>query len=160
LGAANGYGWLGPLVVFIVVSCHLRFLASKGEAWLVSASVLVGTVAESVLVSSGVVVYRADPPPVWLCPPWISAMWANIAITLRHSLGWLEPRSPLTWLIGGVGGPCAYYAGARLGAIEWDVPSAALAAFSLLWASAIPGLLWLSGKLVASERRSQFELVT
>ena len=143
LGAAQDRPFLGPIVVSIVVAIHLRSLGTKGEGLLILASALLGTTAESVLASTGTLSYHADPPPLWLCPPWITAMWANFAITLRHSLRWLESRPALAALLGAVAGPLAYAAGARLGAIE-PLGMLAFLSLAMLWGISVPILFRLS----------------
>ena len=64
-------------------------------------------------------------------PYWILAMWALFATTLNASLGWLHGRPALAGALGMLSGPLAYWAGARLGAIELVQPAAALAALAL-----------------------------
>jgi hypothetical protein len=147
LGGARGFPLAGPAVVLLLVLAHLRFFGTKREGWLLVASGALGAIAESLLGLTGLVTYRADPPPHWLCPPWIAAMWVNFAMTLRHSLRWLEGRWALAILFGILAGPIAYVGGARLGAIELLVPSGALAALAGLWGAALPGLALLSRKL-------------
>jgi cell division protein FtsW (lipid II flippase) len=82
-----------------------------------------------------------------IAPYWMVAMWALFATTLNVSLRWLRPHVGLAALIGAVGGPAAYYAGARLGAIEFTVAGAAMAAIALGWAVLTPLLLRVAARL-------------
>jgi hypothetical protein len=147
LGAASGYPLVGPAVVGVVLTVHLLRFGTRREAALVAASALLGAAAESALFLTGLVSYRADSPPVWLAPPWIIGMWANFAITLRHSLRWLGSRWLLAAFLGAVAGPLAYVGGERLGAIELLKPLPAILALAALWGLALVGFLGLSRRL-------------
>jgi hypothetical protein len=59
----------------------------------------------------------------WLAPVWIIAMWAGFATLLHVALRWLLPHRWLAALLGAVGGPLAYYAGMRLGAVNFPDPA-------------------------------------
>jgi CDP-diglyceride synthetase len=146
-GTARGHALAGPVVVVIALAIHLRLSGTKKEWLLIVASAGLGTVAESALALSGLVYYRADPAPAWLSPPWITALWANFAMTLRHSLAWLEGRWALACLVGAAAGPLAYLAGSRLGAIDPREPTSALITLAGLWAVALASVLLLSRRL-------------
>jgi hypothetical protein len=122
-------------------------MVTRREGVLLLASAALGTLAESGLAVSGLATFHADPAPDWLCPPWISALWANFGITLRHSLRWLERHLVLASLLGALIGPLSYVAGARLGAISFPEPSLALASLAALWALYLPLLFALSARL-------------
>jgi hypothetical protein len=147
LGAARGHPLAGPVVVIVALTIHLNWSGTRREWVLILAGALLGTVAESALALTGLVSYRADPAPAWLSPPWITALWANFTMTLRHSLAWLEGRWLLASLIGGGAGPLAYLAGWRLGAIELPEPVPTFFILAALWAVATTSLLFLSRKL-------------
>jgi hypothetical protein len=71
-------------------------------------------------------------------------MWMLFATTLNVSLRWLR-RYPLAAIaLGAIGGPLAYWAGARLGAMEFAAPVAATAALAFGWALLTPLLVWLA----------------
>jgi hypothetical protein len=70
-------------------------------------------------------------------------MWINFALTLRFSMSWLLGRYFLGAAIGALGGPAAYYAGARLGAVEFETSlTTSLVVVGLVWAAALPILLY------------------
>jgi len=79
-GAANGMPWAGPLVVLAFVATHLWLSKRPGpELTLVILAVLIGLVADSALVVTGLVSY---PSGTWIegfAPYWILAMWAMFA---------------------------------------------------------------------------------
>jgi non-ribosomal peptide synthetase component F len=75
------------------------------------------------------------------------ALWAMFATTLNVSLRALRARPWLAAALGAAGGPLAYYAGARLGALQLADFHAGLAAIAVGWA-------WLTPLLLASARRN------
>jgi len=110
----------------------------------VAASTLLGIVSESILLSTGVVAYAGEVGAASIPPPWIVAMWSNFAITLNHSLAWLQGNLRISGAVGAVAGPAAYIAGSRLGAISLLAPVPAVLALALVWGSALPLLLRLA----------------
>ena len=74
----------------------------------------------------------------------------NIAV---YYVGWLAGRPLLAAALGAGGGPPAFYAGFRLGAVEFHpTPGLSLAVLALVWALLLPLLMYLS---VAAERRDR-----
>ncbi|HSR69609.1 MAG TPA: DUF2878 domain-containing protein [Acidobacteriota bacterium] len=146
LGAAYGYLWLGPLAVAGLAVFNLKGLppaCRKRELRLLASVSLLGLVLDSLLALSGVFTFLDRQFPPWLSRPWMVALWANFALTLRASMQWLQERYVLGGLLGMVSGPLAYWAGARLGAVELH------GVYSLLmlaaaWSATVPFLLWLS----------------
>lgn len=159
LGAANGMPWAGPLVVLAFVGIHLRLSKRPGpEFGLIISAVLIGLVADSVLVFSGLVSY---PSGTWIegfAPYWILAMWAMFATTLNVSMKWLRNRNAMAAALGAVGGPLAYLAGEKLGAITFNQPLFALAALAVIWAVAMPLLVALARRMdgMSEIRRPEF----
>ena len=87
-------------------------------------------------------------PLVWhpvATPMWFFALYALLATTLNASLGWLRGRPVLAAVLGAIGGPLAYYAGARIGAITLTGES--LAVLGILWAGLMPGMIWTSRRI-------------
>jgi hypothetical protein len=81
---------------------------------------------------------------------WLVILWALFATTLNSSLRALQSRPWIAAALGAAGGPLAYYAGARLGALQFLEPAAMLAALALGWALATPLLLSLARRLHAT----------
>jgi hypothetical protein len=146
LGAARESPWLGVGVVVVVVVVHLALRATPRELALIATSAGMGLAMDSFLVNAGLVHYRSPTPVAWLAPVWIVAMWANFAITLRHSLAWLERRCVLAAILGAVFGPLAYWGASRLGAAEMARPVVASAVLALIWGAGLPALFWISAK--------------
>lgn len=148
LGAANGMPWLGPLAVLAAVALHFRLSRRPVvEARLLAGSMLLGLVADSLLLATGWIAY---PNGSWIpgfAPYWIVTLWALFATTLNVSMGWLKGRFIIAALFGAIGGPLSYLAGAKLGAITLLEPTAALLALATAWAALMPVLLLMAARL-------------
>ena len=151
LGAAHGYALEGSLVALAIVAAHIALAARPGREFaLVAAAAATGAVADSLLASSGWLRYDAGVLLEGTAPYWIVAMWALFAITLNVSMRARRDRLWLGALLGLVGGPAAYYAGANLGALTLVQLLPALAALAAVWALATPLLLSLALRLERS----------
>jgi drug/metabolite transporter (DMT)-like permease len=76
---------------------------------------------------------------------WILLLWAGLALTLNHSLAWLQSRLMLAAVLGGVSSPLSYLAAERLGAVDIVTESGVwFIGLGLSWAVALPLLLWLA----------------
>lgn len=145
LGAAGGWPWAGTLVALAVVAGSV-VLSSKPrvDALLIAAALAIGLAWDSAMVQSGWISYAEPGPLPWLAPAWILALWALFAVVLREPLRWLHTRPLWAVLLGALGGPLSYAAGARMGAIGLIEPVPALVALALGWAAITPLLLALA----------------
>jgi len=145
LGAANGAAWLGPLVIGALAAWFVWSGESRGRsAALLLASGALGFALDTALTAAGMLRFPADGSP-GLSTPWMVALWVNFAIFIPGGLRWLYGRYALAASLGAAGGPAAYWAGQRLGAIEWNMPQAAFAV-AAEWAAATPAILWLASR--------------
>ncbi len=156
LGAGRGIPWLGVLVAALALTIHFRVVATDAaeEARFVFAAALIGALVDTLQALAGVFSFHHGAWLPWLCPPWLFALWLAFASTLRHSLGWLRGRYVTAALFAAAGGPLAYYAGHRFGAMAMPadvLPS--LAVMAVVWALLMPALLWLSGVLTQLKAR-------
>ncbi len=105
----------------------------------------IGFLVDTALIALGVFV-----PVRWLMPSplstlWLVALWANFATTLNVSLSWLHGKPLMAAILGALGGPLAYWAGERLGAIEMDRPLLVpLLVVGLAWSIVTPALFGLA----------------
>jgi hypothetical protein len=142
LGAAKGLPWTGALAAAAIIGWHLaRAAQPRRELALVAVAALVGAAFETVLVQTGWLRFASGVVFAGAAPYWMVALWAVFATTLNVSLRWLRGRPALSAVLGGVGGPAAYYAGAQLGALELVAAGMALAAIGIGWAILTPALL-------------------
>jgi hypothetical protein len=148
-GAANDYGWLGPILVavtvplqvFLLTECHneeTRFVIICGST---------GFLLETALVL-GNVYLPGGQLDVWLCPPWMAALWFNFAMLVSISLSWLKGKHLLAAMLGGLFGPVAYWGGEKLGAITVaDAFWAGYFPLALIWALVLPFLVHTHSRL-------------
>ena len=145
LGAAREMPWVGLVAVAGIAAVHLA-LASRPrqEFVLLAAAAVVGVTWESVLVAQGLLDYGVASSPFGVAPYWIVAMWVLFATTINVSMRWLK-KSPLIAVIAGAaGGPMAFAAGERLGAVSFSDAGLSLAVIGLGWALLLPFLVWVS----------------
>lgn len=152
LGAAHGWVWVGAVALFAVPLLHAWIARPHGrrELALVVVLVLGGGLIDTAYAWSGLIDYRANAGLTALAPLWILALWANFAIALNFSLGWLHGRPWLQAAFGAIGGPLAYLGGVKLGALSWGASQAlCMAVLALVWAVATPAAFaaarWLGG---------------
>jgi hypothetical protein len=132
LGAARGHSWFGPLALVPYLAWMLAGERQRGRLalrWI--AAGLLGSLADCGLAALGLLAYPMAPPgwPAWLAPPHVS-------------LAWLTARPALAALLGALGGPVSFAAGARAGAVGYGTSVAATsAALALEYALAMPLLL-------------------
>ena len=145
LGGAGDRPWLGAGIALAIVAWHVgRARRPRDEAILAVISAAIGAAADSALVFAGWVVYASGTIVAGTAPVWLVVMWMLFATTLNVSLRWLRGRTLAAIALGAIGGPLAYWAGARLGAMEFVAPVAATTALAAGWAALTPLLVWLA----------------
>lgn len=151
LGAAAGYGTAGACLGFALTAAHVLLARDRrGELLLVVAALVCGVAVESWQIASGTYRVLADAAPGGLPPLWLLALWAQFATTFRFSLRRImtDPRAALVF--GAVGGPVAFLAGERLGAVVLQVPlGPGLARLVMAWALALAALAVGARRLAA-----------
>jgi len=145
LGATNGYPLIGPGIVGLLMALHVTMSSRKWH--LIRLSVIVaifGATLDGVLTITGVLNFPVNTSIGWPSPIWMVALWINIVPAIDGLALLLGPGVFLPAIVGAVGGPVAYFAGANLGAVTLT-PSTliALGLISLEWAFAMPILLRL-----------------
>ena len=152
LGAAGESYLVGPGAVFVMTALHLRFLSRTPlrEGIFIAAAALFGFFLETSLTAAGGTLPNRGHMPSPLGPLWMTALWANFATLLDHSLRWLRGQLFPAVLAGAVGGPAAYLAGERLGAVVIAGTYGVLL-LAVAWGVAMPLMAWLSGRYLAKE---------
>lgn len=151
IGAAHQWQWAGFALATAFVALTLRAsITPKADLVLVVAAVVGGSLLDSLWAVTGVMSYAATP---WgnVSPPWILGLWAAFAITINHSLAWLRFRYGWMALLAAIASPFSYYAGARLGAVQWLKPEWLLLVIPLSWALFLYGLCRLNHKLLGGQ---------
>jgi hypothetical protein len=148
LGAAGGMDWLGPLALIPVLGVHLALQEDRrGEVTLILTAAALGFLFDTLMVATGAFTPVQSFLPRPFSPPWMVSLWMNFAATLNVSLSWLLGRYRLAALFGAIGGPLAYYSGAKLGATETIPSLTGMVTLAVGWAIMTPLLAWLAARL-------------
>jgi hypothetical protein len=163
-GASSTYHWAGVVVVAAIVAAHLLRAGNSGnEIKLMLVTTLLGTAWDSSLMAAGLFSFNNGVVFTALVPFWMIAMWTLFATTLNLSMRWMKDRYLLAAIFGAIGGPLAYYAGHRLGAVEFSDTAAALFAVGAGWAVIMPVLILVAtrfnGFVETSRGRLEVETV-
>ncbi|MDH4232181.1 MAG: DUF2878 domain-containing protein [Nitrospirota bacterium] len=139
LGAAHGKPFLCVVVILFVLGLHLFFSHDwRPELFLALCAAVTGFVFDSVLIAAGVFSPVPYLFPAPLSSLWMVLLWVNLAMTLNVSMAWLHGRYALAAIFGAVGGPMAYYSGAKLGAMIRLPDPGGLLGIGIAWAFALP----------------------
>ncbi|NTW99017.1 MAG: DUF2878 family protein [Geobacteraceae bacterium] len=112
-------GHTNTLDVIPVLGAHLILSENRSvEMKLLMAAGILGFLFDTTLVATGVFMPVANILPRPFSPLWMVVLWLNFAATLNVSLAWLRGHYALAAVFGAVGGPLAYYSGAKMGATE------------------------------------------
>ncbi len=144
----DGLVWLA---LTLIVGHFLLTPLPKTDLALLVLVLLIGIVVDGALRLNGFFIFVDDHFPI---PLWLGSIWMALATLFNHSLAWLKSRLWLAALLGVTGGPAAYIAGGRLGAAEFSLSLPwSIAVLALVWGLLVPGLVWLSGKVVITGDR-------
>ena len=151
VGAASGHGVAGASLTFALTGGHVLLARDRrGELTLVVAALAAGVAVESWQIAAGTYRVLADTPAGFLPPFWLLALWAQFATTFRFSLRRVMTRPWPAMLFGAVGGPIAFIAGERLGAVVLEVPlGPGLVRLVVAWAASLAVLAWVAAHLAA-----------
>jgi hypothetical protein len=108
-------------------------------------------VFDTAFVAGGVFTPLQHLYPRPLSPPWMICLWLNFAATLNVSMAWLRGRYLVAAVFGAIGGPLAYYSGARLGATEALPTTGGMLLLAIGWGLMTPLLVWL-GHIFSSRK--------
>ena len=157
IGAAESQLWLAP--VLLMGFAFWEFRPDRrvyGDFQLMLVAVLIGLILDTTWVRLGWLEFAAGWALSGRAPLWILLLWAGLALTLNHSLAWLQSRLVLAALLGGVSSPFSYLAAARLGAVNIVTESGVwFVGLGLSWAVALPLLLWLANHFKQLKQEEQ-----
>ena len=149
LGGAYGYALLGSLIAMMIIAYHI-FQAADAikEFRLLILALIIGVIFESIVTWQNLAHYGHGQFFDAMAPHWMILMWPLFATTLNLSMRWLKSLSLLVIaLFGAAFAPLAYYAGYRLGAVEYDNLLLSLSIIAIAWSVLLPILLKFSIKL-------------
>ncbi len=139
LCGASQRPWTGFVIAVALIGVHLALSIERSvEARQVGLAVCVGLIVEVAQIVAGTYRFTSCTVIDALPPPWLLAMWAQLATTFRFSLRSVVTRIPRAVLFGAAGGPIAFLAGERLGAVTLLPPlTLGLIRLSIGWALAL-----------------------
>ena len=145
LGAVNGLKYLGPIAMLIFLVLHLYLNSTnRSELKLILIFAFVGTFIDTMMAYSNLIgyvgLYSDD---IIIAPLWITAMWCGFSALVNHSLAWLKDKWSSAFLFGAIGGPLAYFAGQKIGAINGINTLSSVMAIGIFWALVFPSILYV-----------------
>lgn len=147
LGAAYNQTYFALMISVIILLVHFALIKKRLlELKLILAAGIFGLLFDGVLLNFDLIIYNDPGLPYPITPIWIVMLWMIFAMTLNHSLAWLSQKYYLSILFGAIGGPLAYIAGEKLGAITL-LSSNSIIMLCVGWALITPVLLIIANKL-------------
>jgi hypothetical protein len=139
LGGASHHPWTGCLIAATLTGVHLALSLERSiEVRLIVLATAIGVVVETGQIAAGTYRFTSGTVIAALPPPWLLIMWAQFATTFRYSLRPVITRPLRAALLGAAGGPLAFLAGERLGAVTLLPPVGhGLLRLSINWAVAL-----------------------
>ncbi len=145
LGAAYQLPWLALIVALIFIGTQLVWTPHPAnELALLFIAGVIGAVFDQLLLNHGIIQYQAHGWSGAIVPIWIIGLWIAFASTLNVSLRWLRDYRVAQILLGMMGGPVAYYAAEKLGAVTVTVTPASYIVLGIGWGLMTPLLVKLS----------------
>ena len=143
-GAAKGYPWLGVIFVLIWVIVHLYIhrLFVLIELPVLFFSGLIGYLVDSFLLINNFIAFPTHAQLGHLSPLWMVALWISFSTTFRHSMSWLRHKYIFASVFAFIGGPLAYFAGQKIGAINGINTLSSVMAIGIFWALVFPSILY------------------
>ncbi len=155
LSAAYGYPSIAPIGIVVLLAIHFVFHKEYGtQVILIATSLILGILTDSVLIFLDV--FEPEYPFFIsaISPVWMWALWVNFSTTLNASLAWLQNRPVLAAIFGVLGGPAAYYAGEKLGAMSLNEDLIySIGMLGIVWGVVTP-LLTLTARAASNENKT------
>lgn len=149
-GAAHGSALIGTLTALVFIAAVVASSTSATSVLAISTvSAMTGLVVETGLLAAGLVHYEASWPSHAVAPVWIVALWFGFGATISPLVA-LTGRDRWIRLVmlGALAGPAAYWAGARISALQVEDPGwPAYLTIAIIWGIVLPVLAALDGRL-------------
>ena len=151
------FGAQRPWLLLVAAACiaaHLLWISDTRGEWRVLLAVAgCGWLLDSALLQLGLFGFAGSSP---VLPLWLALLWLSFASTLRYSLGWSARPWWLGSILGAIGGPLSYLAGARLADVELPLGvTTSVLILAAIWALLLPALhglaRWLTRRLAEQQ---------
>ena len=146
VGAALGHGDVGAALAAALIGLHLYLARERGrELALLALATCTGLAVETWQLQAGTYRTLSGAAPAGLPPAWLLALWAQFATTFRYSGRAVLARPATAMLFGALGGPLAFLAGERLGAVALTTPLwPGLVRLAVGWTAALALFSWVA----------------
>lgn len=135
IGGANGLLW--PAVISFGALAVWQLPAKRRHSTdikLLITAIVLGLMFDSLWVQLGFLEFADQRPFSMLAPAWIIILWMGFALTINHSLTWINIHPALPALLGAICGPSSYLAGMKLGAVSYQADVVLISAcLALCW---------------------------
>ena len=144
-----GRDTLLPVAIFLIL-LHLALARdTRVELFNLSKLAAIGIAVDATLSATGVFAFSGGV----LVPLWLCCLWMAFATTLTRSLAYLGSRPLLCALAGAVVFPLNYWAGQRLGGVDFPQSLAlTMGIMALFWAVVLPLMYRLAAKLTREDK--------
>ncbi len=156
IGAAYETLWIGLVVVGALAAWQLHSANRHGmDLPVLGICLAIGLLLDSLWIQAGLLAYASPWPWESVAPLWIMLLWVALALVINHSMSAFKNRLFLIGILGGIGSPMSYFAGARFGAVEWLAPAwQVILAVGSSWALLLPFLFWLTSSRSPLDNKS------
>ncbi|MBV1775909.1 DUF2878 domain-containing protein [Burkholderiaceae bacterium DAT-1] len=139
MSAANGHGWYTMPIALAQVGWHLaRSEQVRSETGLLLCISGAGLMLDQMVLGTGWIQFTGDANASDRVPLWMAGIWLSFATTFNGALAWLQRRYWLAIGLAGLGGPLAYWAAARMGALVIVDLQATCLAYGMGFALLVP----------------------
>lgn len=138
IGGANDQLWLPLLTLSALLVQSARSASRREDIFLVAGVAAVGFALDSIWIRLGILEFASD----GLAPVWIVMMWMGVALTINHSLQWLQGLPILGGVLAALSAPLCYLGGAQFGAVA--VEPAGLLLIAAVWLLVFSGIFYLA----------------
>lgn len=151
--AARGYAWVSTLIVIACVSLQLYWQYkmqqnTRGLGYLIGLVVFFSTLIDSVLISTGVVIYAANPFAPYVTSPWMMATWVSFTVILYATLYRLFDHLLLLGLLSFAGFALAFAIGAKMGAAVFPYGYKTSFLIGAIWFLLLPFIVYCYQKIM------------
>lgn len=136
-------GNLGALLSLPLLALHFVFSDKRAaDARMMVILGAMGLIIDGGLRAAGVLALSGWG---WPIPFWLATIWLGLATLPHHSLWWMRSRVFVNILFGAIGGPLAYWGGAKIGAASFPLPlDYSLFVLAVIWAVVWPLVMFLA----------------